>query len=70
MKTGYIAIDQYNNRVTLTDTKHPRKQLLNKLGVKSAQTIYRDVDGKSKLDGYIVRGSWYSIYAIHAWDGK
>jgi hypothetical protein len=69
MLIGFIAIDQYNDKIALTDKKHPRKQLLKKLSVKSCRKIYRDIDGKEKHVGYIIGNSWYEIFEIHEWKG-
>ena len=65
---GYLGVDQYGEHYRLTDTKHPRKQLLKKLGRRSARKMYTDLkSGGSRHAGYIVGNLWVSIYEVHAW---
>lgn len=67
---GYLAIDQYGNKLLLKG-KHPRKALLDKLGRSRAEKMYVDkVDGSFAHIGYIVAGSWYTIYKLEAWEGR
>lgn len=40
---GFMAMDQYGEIVRLTKPKNPRKQLLEKLGVKSAHKMFNDM---------------------------
>jgi hypothetical protein len=71
MLIGYIAIDQYNNKVVLTDRKNPRKQLLKALGVSSCRKFYTDDNnGNAIHKSYIVGSSWYDIFEIHDWNNS
>ena len=57
-----IAIDQYGNRLHIPG-KHPRKELLAKLGAKHAEKIYVDkTDGRTVHVGYVIGGSWWSLF--------
>lgn len=68
---GYMAIDQHGQTVHLTEPKHPRKQLLIKLGVKSCQKQMQDLkDGTTVHDGYIIGSRWFTLYEVRAWRGK
>lgn len=70
MRIGYLGIDQYGQKYVLR-TKHPRKELCEKLGRKSARKMYRDSkDGMAQHIGYIVGGLWIRVYALHEWTGK
>ena len=72
MKLGYIALGSYGSTLRLTDPeKHPRKQLLSKLGRNKATRIYRDDKyGNPKHIGYEVAGEWFDIFEIHEWNGN
>jgi hypothetical protein len=71
MKLGYMARDQYGQTIHLTDPdKHPKGQLLDKLGRKHAERIYNDGTESTVHTGYIVAGSWWTIYEVHGWEGK
>lgn len=66
---GYLGIDQYGRSYHLK--KHPRKELLEKLGATHADKMYVDnKDGKSKCTGYIINGLWIDVYAICVWKGR
>ena len=68
---GYLAVDQYGQTEKLTSPKHPRKQLLAKLGVKSVQLMFRDtVGGLARHVGYIAQGRWFTIHEVHDWKGN
>lgn len=57
-----LAIDQYGQKLYIKG-KHPRKELLDKLGAKHAQKIYRDKEnGASVHIGYLISGRWWSLY--------
>jgi hypothetical protein len=63
-----LARDQYGQEITL-EGKHPRKELLDYLGEKSARRIYRDKkDGRTVHVGYIVAGSWWTFYNVTPWE--
>ena len=64
---GFMGQDQYGQTYHL-EPQHPRKQLLDRLGYKSAQKMYIDTkDGVSKHIGYIVGGLWITLYEVHEW---
>lgn len=59
----FMAIDQYGHHYD--GLKDPRKDLLNRLGKKHVEKMYRDdKDGKSYHVGYIVGGLWLSVYEV------
>jgi hypothetical protein len=59
----FMAIDQYGT--TYHGLTHPRKDLLEKLCVKSASKIYTDSkDGKTYHVGYVIGGLWLTVYAV------
>ena len=53
-----MGIDQYGQ--TYRDLgKYPRKELLNRLGYKKAEKMYRDKkDGSVVHCGYVIGGNW------------
>ena len=60
----WLAINQYGEKVCLRGL-HPRALLLDHLGRKSAQKIYRDVKGGGSVHvGWIVAGAWWSVYKL------
>ena len=71
MKLGYLAIDERTGeRLALTETTHPRKQLLAKLCRSHCSKIFCDTkDGTAKHIGYIVGGQWWRIYEVCDWQG-
>lgn len=51
-----LAVSQYGDRIHIPG-KHPRKELLAKLGAKHAEKIYVDkADGRTVHIGYVVGG--------------
>lgn len=57
-----LAIDQFGNTYFI-EGKHPRKELLNKFGKKSAKKIYRDKKDRSIVSvGYLISGLWLTLY--------
>jgi len=59
----YMAIDQHGN--TFHGLKNPRKDLMEKIGVKHASKMYvDDTIGKAVHIGYIVGGLWLTIYEV------
>lgn len=68
MKIGYMASGSRGTVVHLTDPeKHPRGQLLSKLGASHAAKMYV---GDGEHVGYIVNGEWFNVYEVHSWVGK
>jgi len=62
------AVNESGERITLPG-EHPRKELLDYLGVKSAQRIYRDKkDVRTVHVGYVVGGSWWTFYEVTPWE--
>lgn len=63
----YMAIDQYGQ--TIHGLTKPRRDLLRKLGYKSAQKMYQDTtSGETRHIGYIVAGRWFTIYKVERWE--
>lgn len=59
----YMAIDQYNQ--TYHELRHPRKDLLERLGRSKASKMYIDrKDGSSVHVGYVIAGQWLTIYEV------
>lgn len=65
----YMAIDQYGQTIHGLG-EHPRKDLLAKLGYKSASRMYKDfTDGSSRHVGYVVAGRWFTLYEVTPFTG-
>jgi len=65
--TFTMAIDQYGNHFADLG-KHPRKELLSRLGRKRADKMYRDTtDGTAVHVGYIIAGLWLELYHVKRW---
>ncbi len=59
----YMAIDQYGN--TYHNLEHPRKDLMQRLGYRSAKKTYIDTkDGNSFHTGYVVGPHWCNVYKV------
>lgn len=70
MKIGYLARNQYGQDLHLTETEHPRKQLLAKTGGKHVKKMFADTkSGTTKHIGYVVNGKWWTLYEVHEWTG-
>lgn len=66
---GYLGIDQYGQHYAID--KHPRKELLDKLGRKHASKMYVDLkNGGSRHTGYVIAGLWIRVLEVHAWNNK
>ena len=60
----YLAISQYGNKHFLY-TDHPRKELIDKAGGRSARKMYvDDKEGNAHHIGYIVAGEWWTLYVV------
>jgi len=63
-----LAIDQFGQKLTLPG-KHPRKELLDKLGYKHAdKMLVANKDGTTVHCGYVVGNSWYKFYKVEPWE--
>ena len=67
MNLGFVAHDQWGNTFFLG--KHPRKQLLEKMGKKHAEKIYVDVkndDGSITTihSGWKIGNSWFDVFRL------
>ena len=63
-RLGYLGVDQHGGHYYLKN--HPRKELMEKIGVKNCNIMYTDMkDGSTKRIGYVVGGLWISVYEIH-----
>jgi len=59
----YMAIDQYGN--TEHGLEFPRKELLERMGVKRASKMYQDKkDGSSVHIGYVISGRWFILFKV------
>lgn len=60
---NFLAINQWGDKVLLR--QYPRKELMKMHGVQHADKMYvDDRDGKSHHIGYVVSGSWYTVYKL------
>lgn len=60
---SYMGIDQYGQ--TYHSLTNPRKDLMKKLGMKSASKMYIDKkDGSTKHVGYIIGHNWVTLYEV------
>jgi hypothetical protein len=58
----FMGIDQHGT--VYHSLKHPRKDLLARLGRKHAAKIYCDTTNGSKHVGYVVAGNWITVYRV------
>lgn len=56
-----LGVDQYGNRFYL-DSKAPRKSLLEQLGRKHADKMYRDTPAGPRHVGYVIAGHWVELF--------
>ena len=60
---GFIGIDQWGQHYHLK--KHPRKELLEALGLATASKMYCDGEsGEAIHQGYVIGEHWVSVYRI------
>ena len=65
---GYMARDQYGN--TEHGLQHPRKDPLERAGVRHAEKMFVDgKDGQPKHIGYVISGHWWTVYKVASWVG-
>jgi len=59
----YMGVDQYGN--TFHDLAHPRKDLMDRLGISHAEKMYVDTqDGKTLHVGYVIGQHWITVYEV------
>ena len=59
-----MGIDQYGQTYHKLG-KYPRKELLERLGYKKADKMYRDKkDGSTVHCGYVIGRNWISLYEV------
>ncbi len=64
-----MAVNQYGNTLHGLDAAHPRKSLLERLGVSNCKKQYQDKeDGSCVHTGYIVGHDWYTLYEVRPWE--
>jgi len=56
----YIAITQRGQPFFIR--KHPRKELLEQIGVKHAEKMYRDRKDGTYHVGYVISGHWLEVF--------
>ena len=62
-----MGLDQYGTSYHDLG-KHPRKELLRRLGATKAEKIYVDPDGKHI--GYVINKLWITLYSVGTWRSK
>ena len=63
MEKTYMAIDQYGQ--TYHGLKHPRKELIERIGSKHVDKMYVDgKDGGTYFTGYVIGGLWLNLYEV------
>jgi hypothetical protein len=63
-----MGIDQYGQTYHNLG-KYPRRELLQRLGYKNAQKMYRDKkDGASVHCGYVVGQFWIELYKVEPFE--
>ena len=68
--TGIMGVDQYGETYHNLG-KHPRKELLRRLGYRSAVKMYRDKkDGSTVSYGYVIGRLWISLYRVEPFEVK
>ena len=66
MNETYMAVDQYGQ--TYHGLKHPRKDLLARLGGGRAEKMYCDTtSGETRHKGYVIAGLWLTVYRVLPW---
>ena len=64
-----MARDQYGDCEHGLDARHPRADLLKRLGSKQAGKVYVDRGGEAKHIGYVIGKRWFTFYRVTAWEG-
>ena len=69
MKLGYIGLDQYGG--TYHIEKHPRKELMEQIGINHVNKMYVDLkSGGSRHSGYVIGALWITVHEVHTWNRK
>lgn len=58
----YMGIDQFGN--TFHGLKHPRKELMKRIGNKHADKMFIDSKGKSFQTGYVIGKHWITVFEV------
>jgi len=59
----YMGVDQYGD--TYHGLKHPRKDLMGRLGSTHADIMYCDLKGGgSRRKGYVIAHRWIDVYEV------
>ncbi len=65
----FMAVDQYGE--TYHALKHPRKDLLGRLGMQHAEKMYQDTkSGEARHSGYVIAGLWLTVFEVTPWHAK
>jgi hypothetical protein len=63
-----MGIDQYGQTYHALG-QHPRKELLSRIGRKSARKMYVDKkDGSTAHCGYVIAGLWITLYEVRPFE--
>ena len=69
MAKMFMGVDQYGE--TYHALTYPRKELMERLGRRSASKMYVDkTDGTSEHIGYVIAGRWVRIFEVIPWGGR
>jgi len=67
---GIMGVDQYGAYYGNLG-KHPRKELMERIGSRHANKIYVDTkSGMTKHIGYVIDGRWIQLYKVSEWIGR
>lgn len=64
MKKQFMGYDQFGN--TYHGLEHPRKDLMERLGFRSAHKMYRDgkLPGSGVHIGYVISRFWIEVFRV------
>ena len=66
-----MARDQHGDYEHGLDAKHPRADLLRRLGRTAAAKQYTErKDGTNPHTGYVVGTRWFTFYRVTTWEGE
>lgn len=67
--SDFMAIDQYGQTYHHLG-KHPRKELMERLGCQHVNKIYLDKkDGRTVHVGYVIGQHWCTLYEVKPFEG-